>query len=191
MLVWAVLFAVAGFLGLAAFVTVGGSFASEARADCVVVPGARVYSDGTPAPMLQARIEHAVALLKAGRAKGVIFTGGYGASGPCEAMESRRVAMALGVPADRIFIEDRSHTTCGNFFYAAEVMRAQGWTSCLVATDPFHVKRCLMICRDLGITAYPAPVFASPGYTWPRLRAWYTARECAAMVKYWLGASDL
>ncbi|MBM3465211.1 MAG: YdcF family protein [Armatimonadetes bacterium] len=154
------------------------------RADCVVVPGAKVHEDGRPAHVLAARVAHAVALLKEGRAHGVIFTGGQGVTGPVESEAARDYAITLGAPADRLFVETRSHTTYGNFYHAREVMRARGWTSCLVSTDPFHVRRCLMICQDLGIAGYPAPVFEGPAYTWPRLRAWYSLRECAATVKH-------
>jgi len=171
-------------LGLAVYVTQGAATTSE-HADCIIVPGARVHADGTPGHILKARIQHAVNLLKAGRARAIIFTGGYGESGPCESIASKEVAIKLGAPTDVLAVETKSHTTCGNFYYAAAVMREHGWRSCLVCTDPFHVRRCLLICADLGLQAYPEAVYDSPGYTWPRLRAWYTARECAAMGKYW------
>ena len=65
-------------------------------------------------------------------------------------------------------------------------MAEHGWRTCLVSTDPFHEPRCLRMARDLGVEAFPAPAFESPGYTHPTTRLYYTLRECAGWARYTL-----
>lgn len=155
-------------------------------ADCIVVPGARVLEPGRPGPMLEARVVHAVELYRAGWSRAVILTGGAGESGPVESEEARRLAMSLGVPPGAIFTEAVSHDTRVNFQQARDIMRAHGWRSCLVCTDPFHIPRSVRMARDLGLEAWPAPVFRSPGHTQALTRLAYTLRECAGWVRYFL-----
>jgi uncharacterized SAM-binding protein YcdF (DUF218 family) len=165
-------------------ITVSGNQRRLRQADCIVVPGAKVCADGTPSSMLAARINNAVRLYHEGWANAILFTGGAGTSGPIESEAAREYAMRLGVPPARLFVERLSHTTYENFYQARAVMRAEGWRTCLVSTDPFHVLRCLVIARGLGIHAWGAPAFSSPGYTRLEIRAFYTLRECAGLVRY-------
>jgi uncharacterized SAM-binding protein YcdF (DUF218 family) len=80
-------------------------------ADAIVVMGAAQY-DGEPSPIFEARLEHAVALYRAGVAPRLVVTGGK-ADGDrtTEAAAARAYAMAHGVPGDRILVEDQSRTT--------------------------------------------------------------------------------
>ncbi|MEW6281040.1 MAG: YdcF family protein [Candidatus Eremiobacterota bacterium] len=172
------------FLIQATWITAAGMKVDLRRADCIVVPGARVCSDGTLGPSLQARVNHAIELQRQGWARALVFTGGQGASGAIESESAREYALRHGLPAQVLFVEVRSHNTWENFLFAREVMREQGFRSCLVTTDPFHTKRCLMIAHDLGIPAYPAPTFQGPAWRRPQSFAFYTARECLSMLKY-------
>ena len=72
-----------------------------------MVLGAAQY-DGTPSPVLEARVRHAVELYKAGIAPILIVTGGK-ASGDrtTEAAAARAWAEAHGVPASAILAEDQ------------------------------------------------------------------------------------
>ncbi len=173
-----------GAVGLCGWITWSGLQGSPQKADCIIVPGARVDEHGVLGPSMQARTEHAVSLWHQGYARAVIFTGGRGEAGTVESECARAYAVSRGVPGACCFTENRSHDTEGNFHYASAIMKAQGWQSCLVSTDPFHVRRCLQIARDEGLTAWPAPAFESPAWRRPDLFCWYTLRECAAWVKY-------
>lgn len=165
-------------------VTLASQRVSLRRVDCIVVPGAMVWEDGRPGSMLAARIRNAVRLLDEGWAEAIVFTGGAGESGPVESEASRAYALRLGAPAARLHVECASHNTYENFWHARQVMWAHGWRSCLVSSDPFHVPRCVMVARHLGLEAWGAPAYESPGYKRAGLRLWYTLRECAAFARY-------
>lgn len=182
--VWIVLVICVTGLFLVGWITWVGDHAQAHTADCIIVPGAAVDSQGRPGRMLAARIDNAIRLYREGWASAIIFTGGVGESGPIESEAARRVAIRLGVPAEHLFSETESHSTYENFLHARAIMRAHEWRSCLVSTDPFHVLRCLIIARALGMEAWGAPAFDSPGYTQFDVRFGYTLRECAGMARF-------
>jgi uncharacterized SAM-binding protein YcdF (DUF218 family) len=79
------------------------------------------------------------------------------------------------VPAAALHLEPCSRTTRENLRFARAIMAAHGYGSCLISTDPFHMRRCLAIAGALGLTAYAAPVPLEPG-------AAARARQRAALV---------
>ena len=83
----------------------------RAPADAIVVMGAAQY-DGRPSPVFAARLDHAIDLFHDRLAPRLIVTGGK-AEGDrtTEAETARRYAMARGVPAEAILVEDRSRST--------------------------------------------------------------------------------
>jgi uncharacterized SAM-binding protein YcdF (DUF218 family) len=158
-----------------------------APADCIVVPGAAVAGDGSPSDFLRARVANAVALHRTGLSPHIVLTGGPRKGGPPEAEVAYALALTAGLPAACLHAETRSRNTFENFLNVRDLMASRGWTTCLISTDPVHMRRCLWIARDLGLRAHPAPAFASPGYTDRRLRRRFVAYECRALLRYALG----
>jgi uncharacterized SAM-binding protein YcdF (DUF218 family) len=156
-------------------------------ADCIVVPGAAVSADGSPSGFLSARVANAVALHRDGLSSHIIFTGGPRHGGPPEADVAYELALAAGLPAAGLHKETQSRTTRENLLQARDIMASQGWTTCLISTDPVHMRRCLWIARDLGMRAHPAPALESPGYVNRRIRRWFVAYESRALVAYAIG----
>lgn len=171
------------YLAWFALINGTGMTTSAQKADCLLVPGARVEADGQPGPSLKARLDHAARLFREGRAGRVVCTGGRGESGPIEAEASRDYLIAQGVPAEAFLLEGMSHTTWENFVFASQEMERQGLRSCLVVTDPFHMQRCLWMAQELGLQPLPAPSFEGPAWA-PRGMLFYTSREMAAWLKY-------
>jgi uncharacterized SAM-binding protein YcdF (DUF218 family) len=97
------------------------------------------------------------------------------------------LALAAGIPAAGLHKETQSRNTRENLLQARDLMASHGWTTCLISTDPVHLRRCLWIARDLGLCAHAAPAFESPGYTDRRIRRWFVAYECRALLRYGLG----
>lgn len=174
------------WLALATWITWKGRKTDLTRSDCILVLGARCLADGTPGPSFAARCRQGVQLWKQGLAPNLLFSGGRGESGTVEGEVGRAIALSQGVPAAAILVEGQSHTTEENFRYSSEIMRAQGWQSCLVVTDPFHEPRSLALARDQGLEAHPAPTFEGPASLHWSSWAYYTVRETAAWGKYWL-----
>ncbi len=172
------------FLGMAVWITWSGLETDLRRVDCIVVPGARVLPDRSLGPSVQGRVERAMELYRQGWAPALVFTGGSGESGPVEARCALDYAVQHGIPREDCFLEDRSHNTVENFLYAREVMRAHGWRSCLVTTDPFHTRRAVTIARRFGLQAYPAPSFNGPAWRSPGAFGYYTTREVFSWLKF-------
>src|SRR3989442_2111975 len=79
--------------------------------DAIVVLGAAQYN-GRPSPVLKARLDHAIALFRAGLAPVVIVTGGIGTGDHVsEAAVGHRYLRALAVPNSAIVVRPDGRTT--------------------------------------------------------------------------------
>lgn len=128
-----------------------------AKSDCVIVLGAAVQG-AEPSPVFEERIRHGIALYQAGFAPKLLFTGGIGEGRLLsESSVGRLIAIQQGVPASDILIEERSHTTRQNLSEARSVMQRNCLKSAIVVSDPLHMKRSIVMARDLGIRAVSSP----------------------------------
>lgn len=140
---------------LASIVVVGGQHSSR-TADVGIVLGAGV-TDGRPSAPFVARIDYAVQLYKAGRVRRLLFSGGQVMGQREESLVARDRALAMGVPASAILIEDKSWTTQMNFAESRKVMAANGARTASIVTEPLHMMRSLRMARDLGMDVEGAP----------------------------------
>jgi uncharacterized SAM-binding protein YcdF (DUF218 family) len=177
------LFAAAFCIALA---RVLGYAETDARgpADVILVLGAAVYPGERPSPALYVRTQTGVDLYRQGYAQHLVLSGGLGGYPPTEAEMMRRIAVGMGVSEEAILLEDQSHSTLANFENSARIMAERGWQSVLVVSDPYHIYRACRVGRDAGLVIYPVPAAASPTWTIPHLRAYYTLREVFAVMAY-------
>lgn len=156
------------------------------RADAIVVLGAAQY-DGTPSPVFQARLDHAIALWQAGRAPILVMTGG-GREGDrtTEAATGRDYAIAKGVPAQAILMEDRGRSTLESLEAVAGIIDAEGIRSALFVSDRTHMLRVMRIAKDLGIDAHGSPATDSPMDATLARRVDATLHELGALAWYGL-----
>ncbi len=127
------------------------------NADAAVVLGAAVWGD-RPSPVFRERINHAVTLYREGRVRKIIFTGAPDSGNePSESLAAMKYAINAGVPVRDILIEEKSRTTEENLTYALVLSREHGLKTLLVVSDPLHMKRAMMIARDIGMDARQAP----------------------------------
>ena len=163
-----------------------GSTDEQRPADAIVVLGAAQY-DGRPSPVFEARLEHAVALWKAGIARSFVVTGGkLPGDRTTEAAVARAYAIERGVPATAIFGEDEAHNTLTSLTAVADEMERRGMTSAVFVSDPTHMLRVLRIADDLGVDAYGSPTTTSPVTSDPLRRAQATIHELGALAVYFL-----
>jgi uncharacterized SAM-binding protein YcdF (DUF218 family) len=155
--------AIAGYLILTFVSILGVGHSSDiASADAVVVLGAAQY-DGTPSPLLESRLQHALNVYKQGRAQFIVVTGGKrNGDRFTEAAASRRWLTDRKVSAARIILEDRGHSTWESLSALPALLKSFNIQSLLVSTDRWHVQRCVLSLRQLGFTAYSSPVTTSP-----------------------------
>ncbi|HEX5823064.1 MAG TPA: YdcF family protein [Candidatus Limnocylindrales bacterium] len=155
-------------------------------ADAIVVLGAAQY-DGRPSPVFRARLDHAVDLYEAGVARFLVVTGGK-AQGDrtTEAAAARAFAIARGVPASAILVEDRGRTTLESLHAVAALLQAHDLSSAVFVSDRTHMLRVLRIARDQGITAYGSPTSTSPTDATFLTRADATIHELGALTIYFV-----
>ncbi|GAA0576112.1 YdcF family protein [Caenispirillum bisanense] len=167
--------------------------APRKAADCLVILGAKLTSEGAPTPALQRRVEHAAGLWRQGVAPALMVCGGAtgaasaSASGVSEAAVMARLLTAgHGVPPTALVMEDVSQDTLGNAREALALAAARNWRRLVVVTDAVHLPRALWtfrrLAQPLGISvdgqAAPAPPRLSPAW-------WlYSLREAAASLVY-------
>lgn len=158
-------------------------------ASVIVILGARVEPDGQPGPDLRSRTLHAVSLFQQGLAPYVICTGGYRNDRLSAASVARRLAISLGVPADRILVADGSMTTQEDAMSTRRLMEARGWRTAILVSHPLHLERARLLFEGEGIVAYPSPTSTDLGAIPWRTRTWLTAREALGIV--WFGLAEL
>lgn len=159
----AVAVAMALYVGLT-FVTVLSVGHTDAgnKADAVVVLGAAQY-DGTPSPLLESRLQHALDLYSSGRVTFIAVTGGKKPGDRfTEAAASRRWLTDRGVPTAVIIREDEGRSTWESMSNVAAVLSSRDIQTVLVSTDRWHMQRCVLSLRELGIHAEPSATSTSP-----------------------------
>ncbi|QLE56726.1 YdcF family protein [Nostoc sp. TCL26-01] len=151
----ALLFAI---VSTATSIYVYGNNSQNIKADAAIVLGAAVWGE-QPSPVFRERINHAINLYKNGNVNKIIFTGGVGDSNElAEAVVGQRYAIDKGIKSSDILTETQSRTTHQNLKNALEVIRNhQQLTKFLIVSDPLHLKRAVLMAKNLGIDAYPAP----------------------------------
>ncbi len=159
-------------------------------ADAIVVLGAAQY-DGLPSPVFQARLDHAVALHLAGLAPVLVVTGGKQANDrTTEAAAARAFAIANGVDAGAILVEDRSRNTLESIRAVGAMLRERGLTRVVFVSDRSHMLRVLRFASDEGLTAYGSPTRTSPTDATLSRRVERTVHELGALAVYFLSGEQ-
>ncbi len=159
------------------------------QADAIIILGARVEPDGQPGPDLRVRTLHAVSLFRQGLAPYLLCTGGYRNDRLSAAAVARDLAVALGVPADRILLADGSMTTREDAASAGALMHVHGWRRAILVSHPLHLERARLLFEGQGLIVYPSPTSTDLDAILWRTRIWLTAREAVGIV--WIGLEEL
>jgi uncharacterized SAM-binding protein YcdF (DUF218 family) len=152
---------VATILSTAIAIYIYGNTPKQIKAEAAIVLGAEVW-EKEPSPVFRERINHAIDLYKKADINKIIFTGGVGAGKELsEAEVGKNYAIKNGVAENNILMEVRSRTTYQNLENAKQVIlstfpKLQS-PKFLIVSDPLHLKRAVMMAKDLGLEAYPSP----------------------------------
>lgn len=131
-----------------------GVLPAGTRADAALVLGAAAW-DKRPSPVFRERINHAIALYQGHRVGKIIFTGGRSKKGyMTEAEVGRRYALKQGVPAHNILFENTSRNTYENLNNIRPILQANGISSVVIVSDPYHLARAAEMAEDLGVRVY-------------------------------------
>ena len=128
--------------------------------DYIIILGCAVRRDGSPTPLLQSRVEAALAFdraqfAKTGKHAVWIATGGSekpNATAPCQAVQ--RCLSANGIPAERIRTEEKSVSTFQNLLYAGEMIEQNGDTqkNIAFATSDYHMLRSYVLAGKVPLS---------------------------------------
>jgi uncharacterized SAM-binding protein YcdF (DUF218 family) len=152
--------------------------------DAIVVLGAAQY-DGVPSPVFEARLDHAIALWRDGRAPILVMTGGRREGDRwSEAATARDYAIGQGVPAESIRMEDTGRSTLESLRAVATILDAEALASAVFVSDRSHMLRVMRMARDLGIEAYGSPTSNSPMDATTERRVDATLHELGALAWY-------
>jgi uncharacterized SAM-binding protein YcdF (DUF218 family) len=159
--------------------------------DAIVVLGAAQY-DGRPTPVFAARLDHAVELFGDGLAKYLVVTGGnVPGDRTTEAATARAYAIAHGVPASKILMEDRGRSTLESLEAVGAIFRARHLTSGLFVSDRTHMLRVLRMASDQGIESWGSPTATSPTDLDGARRRHAMVHELAGLAAYYFGGGRL
>ena len=155
----------------------------RAPADCIIVLGAGTNGT-TPNAVFRERLHHAVTLYEAGLSDTILLTGGYSPGNEhSDAYIAGAYLQSLGIPADAILLEERSTITQENLEFAKEIMENEDLSTCILVSDPLHMKRSMLMAKDYEIEAFPSPTPTTRYQTW-RSKLPFLARETFFYVGY-------
>ena len=158
--------------------------------DAIVVMGAAQW-DGTPSPVLQARLDHALDLYRRGLAPLVVVTGGkQPADRFTEAAVSARFLRDHGVPVGAIVQETQGRTSWQELQAIVPLLRDRGLRRALLVSDPYHQRRIIGMARELGLQAYSSPTRTSPE-PFGHLAPHYAAETVGVGVAHLIGFRHL
>lgn len=126
----------------------------------IIINGCQIRKDGTPTPLLQARVDRAIefAKMQQDRAgKPIIFvpSGGKGSDETLSEAESmKRYLISQGISEKNILAETRSATTEENFVFSYDLIRKRhgsDFFKVAFSTTNYHVFRSGMLASQHGI----------------------------------------
>jgi vancomycin permeability regulator SanA len=153
------------------------------RADVIIVLGAAQYG-GTPSPVFQGRLDHAILLYRQGRADSVMVVGSKSPGDTTtEAEAGRNYLVSQGVPTGSVLVEPVGRTTYESLVGAAHYMDKHGMQSAFLVSDPWHNARITRMASDLGFQGYASATWTSAATSEDTRFTGY-ARETFAYLYY-------
>lgn len=118
--------------------------------EVALVPGCRVYPDGTPSPALADRLATARELYLQGRVEKILVSGDHRAPEYDETNAMWRWLTERDVPSSDVYLDHAGLRTLDTMQRAARVF---GVTGAVVCTQEFHLPRAVFLARRAGIDA--------------------------------------
>ena len=157
----------------------------RAKADVIVVFGAKVNGDGSLSTSLNDRMNTAIELYRAGLAKRMMVSGGVGASGVDETAAMKAAAIRGGVPASAVLRDPKGLDTDATVANTTKQFEKLGIKRVLTVSQFYHLPRVKLAYLSEGWSVRTVPAGASiPIVQTP----YYMAREVPAFWVYWLRA---
>ena len=124
---------------------------SVSDADCILVLGAGIRTDGSPSPMLQDRLNTGIALYQNNAAPKLLMSGDHGRKKYNEVQTMKDIALDQGVPSEDVFMDHAGFSTYDSLYRARDVFQAR---KVIIVSQNYHLYRALYIARSLGLDAW-------------------------------------
>ncbi|HLU69246.1 MAG TPA: YdcF family protein [Fibrobacteria bacterium] len=147
--------------------------------DAVIVPGASVYRSGQLSPVLERRMETALALAFERPGVRLLLSGTNVPQGYSETRAMREYAIDRGFPAEKILVDDAGRST---FLTLLNCKTIFGLQRVALVSQDYHLPRALYIARRLGMEVYGLRVLREDGVQ-PVSGSGWNAREWFSRVK--------
>lgn len=142
----------------------GLTIPAAVQGDVIVVLGADIHDEaedlsgkGVPGRDSMERLVTAARLEKRLKIPVIVSGGAVFPGSRPEAPAMKRILVDLGVPADRVIIEDRSRDTAENARYSQEICVRHGYRKAVLLTSSYHMKRALQAFQKNGMAVTPFP----------------------------------
>ncbi|MCL2756825.1 MAG: YdcF family protein [Coriobacteriia bacterium] len=140
-----------------------GTTEYRGNVDATVVLGAHVSLSGTPSPVLQDRLDKAIELFEEGRTRVLIMSGGIDALGTNEALAMRDYAIAHGVPASAILVDEYGNNTQLSAVNTIKMIKEAGFKSVSTVSNFYHLARIKMLYLANGLDVITVPAGSDKG----------------------------
>jgi hypothetical protein len=129
----------------------------HAQYDVVIVPGIPFHEPTWDGPLML-RMIWAVHLYKRGYTKNIMMSGSAVYTPYYEAEIMKQYAVAMGVPAEHVFVEKKAEHSTENVWYGWLLAKKLGFKTIAVASDPFQSKLLYRFVkkRTKGVEMFPA-----------------------------------
>ncbi len=148
-----------------------------------IIFGAAVRPGGEASGALRRRVEHAFIAASADPDAMFLVTGGVGAHGPSEARVMTNLLVERGIPEHRVVLEENATDTLESALECTRILRDRGDAARVhVCTSSYHVPRCRLLIRILGISTRPLPIESDRLCLGRSKWSYYVLREAAAIA---------
>ena len=153
-------------------------------ADAAVVFGSAVRADGSASGSLRDRTRTACDLYRRGLVRTLVLSGGRDPAVPLsEPACMAKVALAEGVPAEALVLDEQGATSDATLAALPALAREHGWRSVLLVSHDYHLARLALLARSHGLTACTVP--ARESGPWPS-KPRFVLREAVAFGWHFL-----
>lgn len=156
-LICLILAGAAGAMGVNAYVKgstrdmiITSDEAAKENADCIIVLGCQVHSNGVPSHMLEDRLSRGVELYKSGAAPKLLMSGDHGRQEYNEVAAMKQFAIDRGVPSQDVFMDHAGFSTYDSLYRARDIFGAK---KVIIVSQKYHLYRALYIADSLGLDA--------------------------------------
>lgn len=151
--------------------------------DYIVVFGAAVRADGRPSAVLRHRLDAALRWAEGRPQVRFVVSGGLGRHPPAEADAMRDYLMERGIDTRMILTEPEGRDTLSSSVRCMEILKREAnLGSVVLCSSSFHLPRCRLIFRALGVAARTVEIESDRGVLGPLRWLKASAREGPAII---------